>query len=214
MNGGRPAAALLLSCTERYFFLCCSRRSSDDRSSGEELVYGGKARLSDLLCALCALESRVTLAARSRCLRFYNLCVVGGISISVTTYRMLRCWRECLSCDSISQSLPTEGRGVMEVGGGCCCCWWWWFGCSHWFVSLLCLFLTTPPRSRSLFTSLHITHTCMHTHTHRHTPRFEQITQDWDTNGRQHQIVSFPQQALQKQPPGTQNICQLLPYNV
>jgi len=65
MNGGGPVAAFSLSYSEGLFNLCYSS-GSGDRSSGEELVYVNSRKRHSattvcLLCALCALESRVTL---------------------------------------------------------------------------------------------------------------------------------------------------------
>lgn len=97
-----------LSCCPVLSVICSPSCSSgrDGRGSGEELVHRKSRKKTPAttasLCALCALESRVTLPVHPCCHRLHNLRMVGGISISVTTYRMLRSEGDCLFCDSVS----------------------------------------------------------------------------------------------------------------
>lgn len=161
-------------------------------------------QLCTLCCALWASESTVTLPGCPRYHRFCNLCMVGGISSSLMTYRMLHWWGVCLSCDSRSLLVsPTDrqrgdgGRGrllllppllllLVKV---------------VWVLTLICVTSLSLSPSRhatsfplSLLTSLHITHTCMHTCK----TRFGQITQRWGTKCRRDLFVSSPQQLLLK----------------
>lgn len=206
MNGGGPAAAaaVSLSCSERYFLSPAAAAVVAEAAERSwctgKAEKGAQPRLSALLCALCALESRVTLPTHPCCHRFHNLCMVGGFSISVTTYRMLRCWG-VFSCDSVSLRL-SQGKAER----------WWRSGrlllllvTVVWVLTLICVTSLSLSRHStsfplSLFTSLHITHTCMHAHidTHTYTPRFGQITQGWGTKGRRRQFVSSPEQACHR----------------
>lgn len=142
----------------------------------------------------------------------------------------MRCGGDRLSCDSVSIGL-SQGKAERwwRSGGGCCCCWWWWFGCSHWFVSLLCLSLSPLHLNpaRSLHFTSHYTHMHAHTHieTHTCTPRFGKITQSWGTKGSRRQIVSSPEQSQNSHKqhsrpasisklPKTLHSCQLLTNHV
>lgn len=123
---------------------------------------------------LWVLESKVALPGCPCCLRFCNFdCMVGGIPSSFNDLpdaALLRSPSFLWLPFSTGLSHWKTGRWWRSVEGeDCrrCCCWWWWFGCSHWFVSLLCLSLplATPPLFHSL-SSLHFT---LHTHACTHT---------------------------------------------
>lgn len=187
-----------LSCAVLFwalFSLCCSSESSHT-GAGARQSRKRRSNLTAVCPALCALRlGDPSHSANAPLLPSFLQLVYGGRYFylcndlpDAALWRRLSFLWLCLY-----PPLSEKGREVMEVGGGCCCCWWWWFGCSHWFVSLLCLSLALHLfPALSLFTSLQFT---SH-NTHTYTPRFGQITQGWGTEGRRCQFVSSPEQAL------------------
>lgn len=125
MHIGGPKAARWRSCSEGYYSL-----SSQQRRAGAQQKQKKAPATSALLRALCALESRVTWPM----LPCFLQRTYGGevFLISVSTYQMLLCGGECLSCGSVSllvkKKEEKKSREVMEVGEAATAA---WFGCSH-----------------------------------------------------------------------------------
>lgn len=172
MNGGGPAAAALSRCPVLSVIFSFSCSSGCDRGSGEELVHGKsrKRRSATTVCPdLCALRlGEPSHTANALLLPSLLQLVYGGRYFCLCYYLpdAALLWRLSFLWLCLYPSLPGKGGEVMEVGEAAAAAGDGGLGAHidlcHFSVSLSRHSTSSP---LSLFTSLHIRHTCMHAHT-------------------------------------------------